>query len=282
MRSNWKKIDQSEENITHFVDLWSQDTARFDLLLGLQERIDYQFRKKILLFECLTHRSAVVSYNQWRRKNQQQVLDLPWNERLEFLGDSVLSLVISTVLWSKDPNYTEGQLSKIRSHLVCENVLCQIARDLGLAQIILLGKGELKSGGLERKALLADCLEALIGAIYLDSDFSQACVFVKKIYYPYLKEGATLAQALDHKSKLQEYYQEHKKVTPNYQVLKSSGPDHRKTFQVGVYLKDKQLATGWGKTKKEASKEAASNAMSGLGQNKALSNDTQNLERSSR
>ena len=189
-------------------------------------------------------------------------LDLPWNERIEFLGDSVLGLIISSLLWRKENElYSEGELSRLRAYLVSETRLSQLASEISLEDYILIAKVEEKKGGLKRESLLADCFEALVGAVYLDGGFLSAYSVVEKIYLPLLEEEDIFSNICDHKSMLQEKYQERYKITPHYLTINTEGPDHAKRFQVGVYRNKKEIACAWGKTKKKAAQKAASKAL---------------------
>lgn len=252
--------------------LWSHYPSEYNSLKQLQERIEYQFSNPHLLYEALSHRSAVVSTNQRACQNNAGV-SLPWNERVEFLGDAVLNLVISTYIWNLETVYSEGELSRIRSSLVNEKSLAEIAKEFHLGDSILLGRGEEKAGGRKRDALLADTLEAVIGAVYQDGGFDAASKVIHKLF------KTTLAQPFvhtvcDYKTRLQEWTQEAFRKTPYYKLLSQSGPDHAKVFVVAVFLEDLLLAEGEGHSKKRASQNAAENALKSVknsGKRKATS-----------
>ena len=248
-----KKLSRAWES------LWSQYPLEYQSLNTLQERIGYHFLNPQLLFEALSHRSAVVSLKQRGRSGDSKV-SLPWNERVEFLGDAVLNLVISTYLWNLETVYSEGDLSRIRSSLVNEKSLAQIAKEFHLADSILLGRGEEKAGGRKRDALLADTLEAVIGAVYQDGGFTAASKVIHKLFANTLERPFEHA-VCDYKTRLQEWSQDIFRTTPTYKLLSHSGPDHAKEFVVTVYLGDCELAQGMGLSKKRASQNAAENAL---------------------
>ncbi|MBI2603768.1 MAG: ribonuclease III [Deltaproteobacteria bacterium] len=209
-----------------------------------------------LLFEALTHRSAVDSLPR----------ALPWNERLEFLGDSVLGLIIATLLWKTQNDLTEGQLSKLKACLVSQATLARIAKDpLKLDKCLLLGSAEKKNGSHQNPALLENALEALVGAIYLDSSFLRTCDVVKDWFTPIL-EGTTGGPGtdVDYKSQLQELVQGKYKETPDYQTVEAQGPAHRRVFTVKVLVGGKQIAVARGASKKKASQAAAGCALRAL------------------
>ncbi len=216
------------------------------------------------MYEALTHRSALSDYTAKLEKRSLglNIAMLSWNERLEFLGDSVLNLAISTMLWHFDgaEEFAEGDLSRARASLVNETTLAEIAANIDLGQVILLGKGELKSGARSRASLLADTLEALIGAVYLDSGFEEAKAVVEVLFVS-LFEGNLSRLARDFKTQLQELTQEIYKITPRYSVVKETGPDHSKVFQVAVKISGKVVATARGASKKRASQHAAKEAL---------------------
>lgn len=248
--------------------LWKLFPMQQQAMLRLEEKIDYKFKNKALLYEALTHRSLCSEINtrNFRKKlglsqNCSEAVSIPWNERLEFLGDSVLSLAMSTLLWDLYPKDTqEGPLSKHRSFLVNEKSLATKARDIDLSSALLLGKGEAKNGGRKRDALLADALESLIAAIYLDNCYEQAFFFIKKLFKNDLAVLSSPEEG-NFKSQLQELVQEKSLETPQYQIVTEKGPDHSKEFVMGVYLNNKLIGKGFGASKKKASQEAARNAL---------------------
>ncbi len=225
-------------------------------LNNLEQKLGIQFKNKDLLKEALTHRSYLNENPSWAT---------PHNERLEFLGDAVLELVSTENLFHRFPQYPEGQLTSLRAALVNYQIIAKIGRDLGLDNFILLSRGEAKDTGRAREVILANAMEALIGAIYLDSGYDE----VKKIIRQFII-GAYVDKILesglyrDPKSHLQEIAQEKLKVTPTYSVLEEWGPDHKKIFRIGVYFGDKLIAEGDGYSKQEAEIEAAKNALKDL------------------
>ena len=224
-------------------------------LENLQDRLQYRFHNKELLLRALIHRSFAY-------ENQNVAAD---NETLEFLGDSVLGLTISHLLIEVFPDFDEGELSRLRSSIVNERELAQIAATVDLGDFLLLGKGEELSGGRQKSSLLANALEALLAAVYLDGGLDAAVEAVQKIFHGYLehREEDYLLKALDkdHKTQLQEITQAKLKLTPIYLLEGEKGPDHDKTFFMRVAIADRVLAHGFGRSKKEAQQEAARRAI---------------------
>jgi len=219
-------------------------------LLSFQKEAGLRFRRLDLLDLAFCHRSFV---NETSEKIDN-------NERLEFLGDSVLGVVAADYLFRLLPDRPEGDLAKIKSHVVSEDSLAEIALRLGIDKIVHVGKGEEASGGRTKKALLADTMEALIGAWYLDSGFDKAARFILK----YLKEPIDLVLAnkhrKDYKTLLQEYVQKKFHNYPHYVLVDKSGPDHQKIFWVNVVVNGKTYGPGKGGSKKSAEQEAAKTA----------------------
>lgn len=178
------------------------------------------------------------------------------NQRLEFLGDAVLSFVVAEYLYNQYPQQAEGELTKIRARVVCEPALSQVAGQLNLGQYLLLGKGEEKSGGRNRPSILADAVEAVIGAVYLDQGYAAARDFI----LAHLEEAIQKSEAGDHydyKSRLQELVQGKSRDNVSYSILEETGPAHDRSFVAGVFYQDRLLATGTGHSKKEAQQNAA-------------------------
>lgn len=221
-------------------------------LSDLESKLEIKFKNKKILTEALTHRSYLNENPSW---------PLPHNERLEFLGDAVLELAVTEELFKKYPQDDEGQLTGLRAALVNYQMLGRVAKTLGLGKHILLSRGEAKDIGKAREVILANALEALIGAIYLDQNYETARRFIRKILMPHLEKVLETGRYKDAKSRLQEILQERFKITPSYQVLEESGPAHQRTFRVGVYLDDRLLAEGAGASKQEAELEAAKKAL---------------------
>ncbi|GAB6097125.1 ribonuclease III [Desulfatiferula olefinivorans] len=216
--------------------------------------INYRFRDPSILEQALRHSSYV---------NEQSDPDLKDNERLEFLGDAVLNLVIGHLLMRRYPELHEGDLSRMRSNLVNETQLAELARDIKLGPEIKLGKGEDLTNGREKNSILSDVFEALIAAVFLDSGFDRAYRFIEDTFVDLIDSSDTPSINHDAKSRLQEFSQVHLKAMPRYKVIHESGPDHDKTFQVLLTIND--LSTcGTGKSKKAAEQDAAANALSVL------------------
>ncbi|NYV27387.1 ribonuclease III [Streptobacillus felis] len=221
----------------------------------LMSKINYTFKNKKLLLEALTHSSYVNEHNSPNIKD---------NERLEFLGDSVMDLITTEYIFTKNLNSTEGELSKFKSKIISETVFATISRDLDLGNYIFLSNGENISGGRERNSVLGDVFEALVGAIYLDSDYPTTREIVIKLLDSKIKNLDQIEWVSDYKSALQEITQLKFKVTPIYTVVKEDGPDHDKTFEVEVSVEDKVFGKGVAKSKKMAEKIAAKQAIEKL------------------
>ena len=211
----------------------------------------YQFKHRELLEQALTHRSFSRSAN---------------NERLEFLGDSGLNLIISNFIYGRFESASEGRLSRIRASLVKQETLAMVAREIGLGDHILLGGGELKSGGFRRDSILSDALEALIGAIYLDSDYVQAEKTVLHLFDNLLQAVDVGSSLKDPKTQLQEYLQGRQKSLPLYEVIQTNGKSHDQIFTVNCELSDLGLQSeGKGSSRKKAEQQAAHNLLHKLG-----------------
>lgn len=219
----------------------------------LQKKIGYTFKNEKLLEEALTH----SSYTNGKH--------LKSNERLEFLGDSVLSIVVSKYLFENLTNMPEGQLTKIRAGVVCENALYPFARKIDLGKYIFLGKGEEMTGGRDRHSILADAFEALIAAIYLDGGIEAARAFILPFIPPVdkLKNGKFLLG--DYKTVLQEIIQQNPEEKVTYEIAAESGQAHNKQFTANVLLNGQVIGTGIGKSKKEAEQNAAKEAIGLMG-----------------
>ena len=226
-------------------------TTKDKKLDELNSKLGYKFKKPELLMQALRHASYV---------NEQAGTNLEDNERLEFLGDAVLDLAISHCLMELFKDAEEGELSKHRAVVVDEAGLYHIAMTLQLGDYLLLGKGEEQSKGREKPSILANTLEALLGAIYLDTGFDKTMAIIRRLFSPLLKRVGTREMVHDFKSLLQEYTQQTYRALPKYRLVKESGPAHDKTFQVVLTLNAKILAQGEGKSKKEAEQKAAREA----------------------
>ncbi len=221
---------------------------------AFEDRINYHFKDEALRDQALRHSSYV---------NEQPDAQLEDNERLEFLGDAVLNLVIGHMLMEKYPELHEGDLSRMRSNLVNETHLAQLARKMEMGPEIKLGKGEDLTHGREKNSILSDVFEALIAAVYLDGGFDQAFAFIREKFTSTLEKSDSPAMNLDSKSRLQELAQVHMKAMPRYRVVHESGPDHDKTFKVLLTINDIETY-GTGKSKKSAEQDAAGNALESL------------------
>lgn len=220
-------------------------------LTQLQEKLKYFFRDINLLAQALTHRSYA---------NENPLAGMQDNERMEFLGDAALGLCISDLLTRKYENFDEGALSKIRSLLVNEKPLAELATKLELGNCLLLGRGEERSGGRAKESLLANALEAVVAAIYLDGGFCKTKTVVKRLMSPLIKDALNNSPYFDYKTSLQEYCQKNFKCAPSYTIIAETGPDHNKTFEIELTAGKNIQATGRGKSKKEAQKQAAQKA----------------------
>ncbi len=223
----------------------SQDSAILEKLKVFEESIGYPFKERKLLKQALTHSSYA---------NEKRLSKLDNNERLEFLGDAVLELITSEFIFQKYSKLPEGDLTKLRAQLVCEQTLASCAVDLKVGNYLLLGKGEAATGGRERYSILSDAMEAIIGAIYLDGGFTSAKEF---ICGSILSDVENKALFFDSKTILQEIVQGECKEPLSYELIKEEGPDHNKKFTVAALVKDIELGVGIGKTKKAAEQEAA-------------------------
>lgn len=222
-------------------------------LKKFEEIIKYNFKNIEILEKSLTHSSY---------SNEDKFYTKVNNERLEFLGDAVLSIVVSRFIFEQFPEYPEGELTKLRSQVVCEDTLSLVAADLNVGNFLLLGKGEETSGGRERKSILADAVEAIIAAIYIDGGYKEAEKFVLEKLTKYIQLAVRGKIISDYKSYLQEYYQSKNQVCKiRYVVTKEEGPDHEKMFHVNVLVNKMPVGAGSGKSKKIAEQDAAKNAL---------------------
>jgi ribonuclease-3 len=227
-----------------------KDFTAFEDALGIK------FKDPALLRQAFTHRSYL---------NEHRSEGTSHNERLEFLGDAVLELIATHFLYEKFPEHPEGDLTAFRASLVNAVTLGEVAAEIGMNDYLLLSRGESKDQGRARGVLLANAIEALVGALYLDQGYDAARVFIEKHLFPKLDEIVRKKLWRDAKSLLQERAQETEGATPSYAVVTESGPDHDKQFIVGVYVKDNLLAKGSGKSKQEAEQAAAQNALEAKG-----------------
>ena len=235
---------------SHRTEIQGGQVVRLrDEFEGLQQAIGYRFKDRGLLEHAMTHRSRA------HEDVSGGVLD---NESLEFLGDAVLGFVVADLLFREFPQSSEGQKSKLKASLVSTAALARQAEHLSLGEHLLLGRGEEKTGGRQKQALLADGYEALIAAIYLDGGIEQARTFIVRELGPLAREGGSAGwSAGDHKSALQEYLQSRDRPLPEYRLAGTEGPDHRKRFRLEVVLEGQAVAEATGPSKKEAEQEAA-------------------------
>jgi ribonuclease-3 len=224
-------------------------------LLELQQAIGYTFADRRLLAEALTHRSFL---------NETTDRSATDNERLEFFGDSVLDFFLSNLLLQRFPESREGELTKIRASLVDEDSLAAMARRIRLGEYLQLGRGEERSGGRERKSILADAYEALLAALYLDGGAEPVRRLVES-HLEYLLENRKTLAVPDYKTELQELSQSRFGVTPRYMLRRAEGPDHDRTFTVAVFVGTRCIGEGTGRNKKEAEQGAASRGLRLLG-----------------
>lgn len=214
----------------------------------LEKKLGLKFKNKDFLTQAFVHRSFL---------NENPDFHLDHNERLEFLGDAVIELIVTEDLYKQYPEKPEGELTNWRAALVNAKMLTSVAEELGFNDFLLLSRGEAKEGGKARAYILANTFEALVGAIYLDSGYEPADKFIKKYLLSKLPEIIKDKLYEDAKSQFQEEAQEKMGVTPDYKVIKESGPDHQKKFIVGVYLGNELVAEGEGSAKQEAEEQAA-------------------------
>ena len=228
------------------------------LIEDLQKKLSYGFKNPELIREALTHKSFV---------NENPDLTLRDNERFEFLGDAVLDLAISTYLIKTFPDLQEGELSRLKSMVVSEVSLSKIALEMDLGKYLLLGKGEEHTGGRKKDSLLANTLESIIAAIYLDGGIDQACDFIIKTFSWHIMTLAREGISLDYKTDLQEYCQARGLPLPVYKVLRETGPDHKKTFEIELSINGEVFGMGSGRSKKDAEQKAAKEALKHLTNN---------------
>lgn len=236
-----------------------------------EKKLGLNFKNKFLLETALTHSSYA---NQFKDKQIQElavtksssvaIKNIEYNERLEFLGDAVLQLVISEYLFENCKDKPEGELTKMRALIVCENSLFEVAKELKLGAMIRMSKGEELTGGRERMSIQADCVEAIIAAIYLDSGFENAKEFIKVHFENIIDKALTNKLILDFKTRLQEILQQNGEVDINYELIKFEGPPHRRKFYTKVIIDDVVMGEGEGFSKKEAEQNSAKEALKKL------------------
>lgn len=261
MGSLLEHLNELSDSHSDLVRFWARHPRPLKVVIGLQKKIQHEFANKALLLEALTHRSAITDFlMKYKDVNADQ---LRWNERLEFLGDSALSLVMTHYLWIQFPNEPEGKLSRLRASLVNEKSLARLGRKLTLGEAVALGQGEERNDGRKRDALIADSLEALLGAVYLDAGFEKVKLVIESLFLKHIDINFETMDD-DHKTILQEYVQGKYKSTPTYDLIAKSGPDHQVEFEVAVMVDGQELAKGVGASKKRASQNAAKNALDNI------------------
>lgn len=222
----------------------------------LEKILEVTFEDKAMLLSAITHRSYL---NEHRNATQEH------NERLEFLGDAVLELVVTDYLYKKFPEKPEGELTAVRAALVNTVSLADASQKLGLNEFLLMSKGEAKDTGRARQFILANAFEACIGAIYLDQGYDSAHQFIANQLFEKTDRIVDKRLWQDAKSRFQELAQEKVSVTPTYDMISQEGPDHDRMFTIGVYLKNEKVAEGQGRSKQEAEQDAAINAIEAKG-----------------
>ena len=228
-----------------------------DQLRELERFIGYRFRDDRLLTQALTHRSYV---------NENSEEGLCDNERLEFLGDAVLNLVISHRAMVQNPDFSEGELSKLRSAMVNESALARMAKELSIGAFILLGRGEDSTNGREKHSILSDTYEAIVAAVYLDGGIDEASAVIESHFDDQFENLEESQVNQDYKTRVQERVQGTFRITPDYVLAGEWGPDHNKTFHVRLLIHDELYGEGEGKSKKEAEQKAARQALDRLDQ----------------
>lgn len=223
-----------------------------DRLKRFEKRLGYKFRRREHLKRALTHKSHT---------NELRLPPTENNERSEYLGDAVLELSVSHLLMERFPGHPEGELSKLRAAIVNEEQLAELARSLSLGDYLYLGKGEDQTGGREKPSLLADAFEAVLGAVYLDRGFEKAFAVVKRQYRAILERAGGAGFVKDYKTKLQEEAQSRFRAIPRYRLVQERGPDHRKLFEVQLFIRDELWGVGQGASKKAAEQAAACKAL---------------------
>lgn len=223
--------------------------------MELEKIIGYNFKNKDLLREALTHSSYA---------NERKAQHIKYNERLEFLGDAVLSIVVSDYIFKNCPELPEGDLTKLRASLVCEKSLFEFAKKLDLGSYLILSRGERNNGGADRPSILSDAFEALIAAIYIDGGIEPASKHILNFIIPAIKNSKK-KKVKDYKTTLQEIVQKNPGERLEYVLIGESGPDHNKHFVVEVHLNSNVIGKGGGKSKKEAEQQAAREALELMG-----------------
>lgn len=221
-------------------------------LKEFERKLGYRFKRKNILKNALIHKSYA---------NERRLDASEHNERLEYLGDAVLELIVSHLLMENYPQAAEGELSKLRASIVNEKTLANVARDHCLGEFMYLGKGEEMGAGREKPSLLSNALEAVLGAIYIDRGFKKAYKVISRIALELFEQVGQEGFYKDYKTQLQERAQILFKTVPKYKLVKESGPDHDKTFEINLYIRGEVMGVGTGKSKKNAEQAAAKEAL---------------------
>jgi ribonuclease III len=232
--------------------LTSEEKAQ---LKKFEKKLSYRFKRREHLKRALTHKSFV---------NELRLPAVEHNERYEYLGDAVLELAVSHLLMERFPDAPEGELSKLRAAIVNEGQLAELARAIELGAHLALGKGEDQTGGREKPSLLSDAFEAVLGAVYLDRGFGKAFGVIERLYRGVLERAGGVGFVRDYKTRLQEVSQARFRAVPRYRLLRTSGPDHAKTFEVHLFIQEECWGIGRGQSKKAAEQAAASEALEKL------------------
>ena len=241
-------MEKKEKNVIRRLFLWFRKKSGNEL----ENSLGYEFKNPEYLAHALVHRSWLSGK------------EIPYwenNERLEFLGDSVLNMLVTEYLYKTYPHLPEGDLSKMKSVIVSGQALTKIARSWNLGAYLRVGKGEAKTGGRQRDSLLEDAFEAILGAMYLDSDIKQCRKFLEKHIFPNVQEVISEADFINYKSALLEYMQARSLPSPDYEVISETGPEHCKIFEIAVMFDGKEYGKGKGASKKKAEQEAAKIAL---------------------
>lgn len=247
----FSRMEKKDKNVIHRLFLWFRKKSGNDL----ENSLGYEFKKPELLAHALVHRSWLSGK------------DLPYwenNERLEFLGDSILNMLVTEYLYKTYPHLSEGELSKMKSVVVSGQALTKIARGWNLGAYLRVGKGEARNGGRNRDSLLEDAFEAILGAIYLDSDIRQCRKFLERHIFPNIQEVVSEEDFINYKSALLEYMQARSLAPPDYELVSESGPEHCKEFEMTVVFEGVEYGRGKGASKKKAEQEAARKALEKL------------------
>ena len=244
-------MEKKGKNVIRRIFLWFRKKSGNDL----ENSLGYEFRKPELLAHALVHRSWLSGKEMPYWEN---------NERLEFLGDSILNMLVTEYLYKTYPHLPEGDLSKMKSIVVSGQALTKIARSWNLGEYLRVGKGEARNGGRNRDSLLEDAFEAILGAIYLDSDIRQCRKFLERHIFPNIQEVVSEEYFINYKSALLEYMQARGLTPPDYELISETGPEHCKEFEMSLVFRGEEYGRGKGSSKKKAEQEVARKALERL------------------